>query len=164
MSVSADVIRTHLDYTAWASLRLLGAAAELPPGELTRDFGTADGSVLHTLVHIFAADRLWLARLSGTSPTIFLTDADRGLPALQNAWPALLERWRSWAANLSDEQVRADIAYRDMRGNPWKQPVWQVIFHVVNHGTHHRGQVSGFLRTLGRVPPPLDLILFYRER
>jgi uncharacterized damage-inducible protein DinB len=35
---------------------------------------------------------------------------------------------------------------------------------VVNHGTHHRGQVSGFLRVMGHTPPPLDLVFYYREQ
>jgi uncharacterized damage-inducible protein DinB len=50
-----------------------------------------------------------------------------------------------------------------MRGRTWTQPIWQLVLHVVNHGTHHRGQVSGFLRTMGRVPPVLDLVAFYRR-
>ena len=163
MPVSADVLRTHLDYTAWASLRLLGAAAELTPQELTHDLQTADRTILDTMVHIFAADRLWLARLEGTPHPGFITDADRSLPALQTGWPALWDRWKTWAADLSEEQAQADISYCDMKGRPWKQPLWQLILHVVNHGTHHRGQVSGFLRTLGHTPPVLDLVHFYRQ-
>jgi uncharacterized damage-inducible protein DinB len=50
-----------------------------------------------------------------------------------------------------------------MKGTPWKQPLWKLVLHVVNHGTHHRSQVSGFLRTLGHAPPPLDLVYFYRQ-
>jgi uncharacterized damage-inducible protein DinB len=53
---------------------------------------------------------------------------------------------------------------KDLRGNTWTQPFWQLVLHVVNHATHHRGQVSGFLRAMGRVPPPLDLVAFYRAR
>ena len=49
MSVSADALRTHLDYTIWASQRLLQAAAQLSDEELNRDFGTADRSVLGAL-------------------------------------------------------------------------------------------------------------------
>jgi len=43
-----------------------------------------------------------------------------------------------------------------------RTPLWQILLHVVNHATHHRGQVSGFLRAMGHTPPPLDLIAFYR--
>jgi uncharacterized damage-inducible protein DinB len=163
MSVSAAAIRTHIDYTCWASLRLLNAAAQLTPEELTRDFGTADGSVLGTLAHLFGADRVWLARLSGGPPASFVTDADRDLAAIQTGWPAVLERWKTWAADLTDEQALAPLAYHDLKGRPWQQPLWQLVLHVVNHGTHHRGQVSGFLRSLGHAPPPVDLIYYYRQ-
>jgi uncharacterized damage-inducible protein DinB len=95
---------------------------------------------------------------------VFVTDPDRSLPALQAAWPPLFERWKAWAAELTDERAREQVAYATMEGTPCQQPLWQVILHVVNHGTHHRGQVSGFLRTLGRTPPVIDLAYFYRRR
>src|ERR1039458_4735436 len=63
MFVPAEVLRSHIGYTAWASGLLVEAADGLTGEEPTRDFGTADKSVLGTLVHVFAADRLWLARL-----------------------------------------------------------------------------------------------------
>jgi len=50
-----------------------------------------------------------------------------------------------------------------MCGNPWRQPLGQLVLHVVNHGTHHRSQVSRFLRVMGHVPPKLDLVSYYRE-
>jgi len=164
MSVSADVLRTQIDYTAWASMLLLDAAAQLSPQELTHDFRTADRSVLGTLVHIFAADRLWLERVHGRPNPAFVSDADRSLPALQTGWPPLLAHWKTWAAGLTGETARAQIAYSDLEGNPWQQPLLEVIFHVVNHATHHRGQVAGFLRSLGHAPPVTDLAYFYRQR
>ena len=163
MSVSADALRTHLDYTTWASRLLVDAAAQLSPEELVRDFKTADRSVLDTLVHVYAADRVWLARLSGSPIPAFVTDADRSLSVLQKDWPALLERWTQWAAALTDESVRSSIAYADLKGRQWSQPLWELVLHVVNHGTHHRGQVSGFIRSMGHTPPSIDLIHYYRR-
>ena len=164
MPVSADTLRTHLAYTTWASRRLVDAAARLGPEELTRDFQTADQSVLRTLAHVFAADRIWLARLTQAPAPQFITEADYSLAVLQNDWPALLARWGRWAAGLTDESAQAIVAYKDMKGNPYSQPLWQLVLHVVNHGTHHRGQVSGFLRVMGHTPPPLDLVFYYREQ
>jgi uncharacterized damage-inducible protein DinB len=63
---------------------------------------------------------------------------------------------------MTDEQAAAKVAFRDMKGNPYEMPLWQILLHVVNHGTHHRGTVSGFLRAMVRTPPQLDLIAFYR--
>jgi uncharacterized damage-inducible protein DinB len=162
MSVSADTLRTHLDYTAWASQRLLDAAAKLSPEELTRDFKTADKTVLDTLVHIFAADRIWLARVLAEPRATFAGPEDHDLSLLQAEWPALLQRWKLWLRDFTDADTTRVIAYQDMKGNPYSQPVWQIVLHVVNHGSHHRGQVSGFLRAMDRTPPPLDLIAYYR--
>jgi uncharacterized damage-inducible protein DinB len=164
MAVSADTLRTHLAYTTWASRRLVDAAARLTPEELTRDFQTADRSVLRSLAHVFAADRIWLARLTQAPTPQFITEEDYSLSVLQNDWPALLDRWQQWAADLTDESAQAIVAYKDMKGNPYSQPLWQLVLHVVNHGTHHRGQVSGFLRVMGHSPPPLDLVFYYREQ
>ncbi len=163
MSASSDTLRLHLAYTTWATQLLLTAAAGLTEEELTRDFKTSDRCVLDTLVHVFAADRIWLARIEGNSPSAFVTPEDREFTRLQSAWPALLGRWKDWAAQLGDRDVEATISYRDMKGNPWESPLWQIVLHVVNHGTHHRGQVSGFLRSMGHTPPQLDLIAYYRE-
>ncbi|MBI3471889.1 MAG: DinB family protein [Candidatus Solibacter usitatus] len=162
MPVSAGTLRTHLDYTAWASGRLLESAAQFSPAELTRDFQTADGGVLGTLVHVFAADRIWLGRIQGAPRATFIDPEDRDLAVLQREWPALHRRWKAWAAQLSDESAQAQVAYHDLKGNPYSSPLWQIVLHVVNHGAHHRGQVSGFLRAMGHTPPPLDLILYYR--
>jgi len=161
MLVSPDVFRTHIDYTAWASRKLVDSATQLSSEELNRDFGTADRNVLGTLVHIFAADRVWLARVSGGPTPAFVTDADRSLAVLQNEWPAVHDRWKRWIQGVTDTD--AMITYIDLKGNQWTQPLWQLLLHMVNHGTHHRGQVSGFLRAMGRTPPPIDLVYYYRE-
>ena len=161
--MSPETLLTHLNYTAWASRRLVEAAAELTPEELTRDFGTSDKSVLGTLVHVFAADRIWLCRVTGSPlPAQFVDpEKDMHLPVLETEWPELLNRWKQWVLGLTD--TSAIISYRDMKGNPYQTPAWQIILHLVNHGTHHRGQAAGFLRSMGHAPPALDLIAYYRQ-
>jgi len=161
MSVSADTLRTHLDYTIWASQRLLQAAAQLTEEELNRDFGTADRSVLGALTHVSRADQAWLSRVTGIGNPQF--PAETSLATLQSEWPALLQRWKDLVLGLTDETASAEIVYQDLKGRTWKQPLWQIVLHMVNHGTHHRGQVSGFLRAMGNTPPPLDLVFYYRE-
>jgi uncharacterized damage-inducible protein DinB len=163
MPVSADTLRLHLDYSAWASQRLMDVVANLAPEEITRDFQTSDGNILHTLSHVFAADRVWLARVQGKLRNTFIDENDRHLATLQREWPLVYQGWKDWCAPLTDETAQSKVSYRDLKGNAWEQPVWQILLHVVNHGTHHRGQVSGFLRSMGHAPPPLDLIAFYRS-
>lgn len=162
--MTIDLLRTHLNYTAWAGRRLVEAAASLTPEELTRDFRTADHSVLATLVHIYAADRIWLGRVHGNPPARFMDpEQDLHLAVLQTDWPQLQNRWKEWAASQTDDSIRANASYKDLKGNPYETPLWQIVLHLVNHGTHHRGQVSGFLRAMDHKPPVLDLIAYYRE-
>ena len=163
MSVTVDALRTHLSYTAWASNRLVAAVSSLSNEELTRDFQTSDRTVLGTLAHVYAADRIWWKRVQGEAVTSFISDDDRQLSVLQIEWPPLLEKWHNFAAAQTDESVKQVVAFTDMKGNPFSQSLWQVVLHVVNHGTHHRGQVSGFLRAMGHTPPPLDLMAYYRQ-
>jgi uncharacterized damage-inducible protein DinB len=162
MTVSVDTLRLQLDYSAWASQRLLDAAAKLSPEELTRDFQTADKCVLDTLVHVYAADRIWLSRVLAEPRATFVDPKDRDLTLLQSEWPALQQRWKLWLRDFGDGDVARQISYKDTRGNPYTTPVWQIVLHLVNHGTHHRGQVSGFLRAMGHTPPALDLMAYYR--
>jgi uncharacterized damage-inducible protein DinB len=43
-------------------------------------------------------------------------------------------------------------------------PYWQMVFHLVNHGSYHRGQVATMLRQSGVTPPGTDLVTFYRDQ
>ena len=67
MKIDNALLKTQLDYTYWASDRLLDAARPLSEDELTRDLGNSFGGVLGTLVHIFQGDRVWLSRVSGSA-------------------------------------------------------------------------------------------------
>lgn len=155
-----STLLTHLDYTAWASARILETASTLTPEQLTHDFKTSDKSIIGTLAHAYAADRIWLHRVHGTAPAKFIDpDVDCRIDTLQAEWPALLARWKHF---LATTDPATHVSYFDMKGNPYTTPLWQIVLHLVNHGTHHRGQVSGMLRSLGHVPPPLDLIAYYR--
>jgi uncharacterized damage-inducible protein DinB len=164
MSVPVETLRTHLRYTEWASRRLVRSAASLTEEELHRDFKHSDKSVLGTLVHIFAADRIWIQRVKGTPISGFIDPVkDFQMTVLENEWPAIHQQWQELAAGLSDGAVEHRIQYRDLKGNSYETPLWQIILHVVNHATHHRGQVSAMIRAMGHTPPPVDLIFYYRE-
>jgi uncharacterized damage-inducible protein DinB len=118
--------------------------------------------VLGTLVHTFAADRVWLARLQGSPRPGFVSEQDHQLSVLQTEWPDVHRQWDELAAGWTDEAVGRDLTYQDKCGNTWTQPVGKLVMHVVNHATHHRGQASGFLRSMGHAPPQVDLIAYYR--
>ena len=164
MSSLLSSLRTHIDYTTWASTQLLEAASALDHDELVRDFGTSDHSVLGTMAHVFAADRVWLRRVRGDAQLPFLDPHhDLHLQTLQTEWPVILDGWRTLAEEWTEDSLARGVSYKQFNGQPFTTPLWQVVLHVVNHGTHHRGQAAGFIRAMGQQPPKLDLIFYYRE-
>jgi uncharacterized damage-inducible protein DinB len=162
--VPTSTLALHLRYTAWASARLVDAASKLSASELAHDFKTSEKSIMGTLAHVFAADRVWWHRINGTTPAKFIDpEKDFLLETLQTEWPALLAQWEEFVAAKDEAALAVKIEYKDLKGNAWATPLWQIILHVVNHGTHHRGQVAGMIRAHGQTPPPLDLIAYYRS-
>lgn len=150
-------------YAQWAAGRVLTAAEGLTAAELAHDFQTSEKNVAGTLAHVFAADRVWWHRVRAAPLEKFIDpEKDFRLETLRAEWPSLLRQWEEFLAAQDEAALAGKIEYKDLKGNSHTTPLWQIVLHVVNHGTHHRGQVSGMIRALGHVPPPLDLIAFYR--
>jgi len=163
MSLTTELIQDHLRYTEWADARLLTAAGELTQEQLQHDFGTADHSIIGTLAHVFGADRIWLGRLRQPQTVTLLEPHEVDLRYLTAAWPNVIHDWEALAGVWTADDLSVRVEYKTLNGTPYSTPRWQVILHLVNHATHHRGQVAGFLRALGVKPPGLDLVAFYRE-
>lgn len=162
--MTADELRLHIRYSGWASRRLLEAALKLDQDQLYRDMGASHKSLLDTLAHIHFADRIWFSRV--VDPAVQTIDGGELLPheSLQRDWPAIQRRWEEWADSLSDADLARVVDYKTLNGDPYQTPVWQIVLHVVNHATLHRGQAMALFRQLGVAPPATDLIFYYREQ
>ncbi len=161
-----EELRTLVDYHYWARDRLLDAVGRLTPEQLARDLGNSFPSIRDTLVHLYFAEGVWCARWQGTAPP---PKPDPGtvadVAAVRLAWSGEEQKVRALLDTLGEEGIVRPISYRMMDGTPSAQPFWQMLQHVVNHGSYHRGQVTTMLRQLGAAPAKsLDLIAFYRER
>lgn len=153
MKIDAAFLRLHLDYSWWASQRSLAALRPVSEADLEK-------GMLSTLVHIYQGDRIWLSRLQG-SPRFTLGDPGEvwTLDTLQEAWTQTADGFLAWVDKTGD--FEANLNYRNLAGKEYSVPRWQVILHVVNHATYHRGQITTMLRQLGYTPTPTDLHLYY---
>lgn len=158
-------IRELYEYNRWANHRMLGAAARLTAEQLTRDLQSSFPSVQATLAHVLSVEWVWLQRWLGESPTSIPSAWDlSSVDALRRRW-AEVERDQSlFLDDLKDEEFRRVVSYRNVAGEPFAAPLWQLLRHVVNHSTYHRGQVATLIRQLGMGVPATDLGLFYREQ
>lgn len=163
MKIDAVFLALQLDYSRWASERSVEAARPLDEDELARDLGNSYGGVLGTLVHVYQGDRIWLSRLTG-SPRSTLGDTGEvwTLDKLSDEWARTADGWREWVAETNDFERVLD--YKNQAGQPHSLPLWQVVLHVVNHGTYHRGQITTMLRQLGYAPVATDMHVFYFGR
>ncbi len=158
--MTANEARTHLRYSGWASRKLMDAARNLNPDDLNRAVGVSHGSIVGTLSHIHFADRIWYSRVVDPNEPV-IREAD--LPALEQQWPAVQQKWEAWADSLQDADLDRVVSYKMRDGTARETPLWQVLLHVVNHATLHRGQAVGMIRQLGIKPPVTDLIFYFAE-
>jgi uncharacterized damage-inducible protein DinB len=161
-----DDLSVLVDYNYWARDRLLEAVSALTPEQFTRDMGNSFGSVRDTIAHICDAESIWLSRWRGGQPTGFQKPDRIANPAdARKEWSELEIGIRTVLRKIGPEGVSRTVQYRDMRGAERSDVFWQMLQHVVNHASYHRGQVTTMLRQLGAAPPKyMDLIVFYRER
>jgi uncharacterized damage-inducible protein DinB len=159
-------LKSLVDYHYWARDRLLEALAQLSPEELTKDLGNSFPSIRDTLVHLYGAECIWCARWAGKPPwSMPDPSAFPDLPTIRHAWVDQERTVRGVLEDLGERGVGRAIEYRMLNGQPQAQPFWQMLQHLVNHGSYHRGQVTTMLRQLRQRPPKsMDLITFYRER
>jgi uncharacterized damage-inducible protein DinB len=157
-------LRTMLDYHYWARDRLLDALEALSSEQFTRDLGSSFKSVRDTVAHTYAAEWAWYERWQGRSPTALLPyDQFADVASLRAAWTAHEVKMREYVGGLDDASVDRVIDYKLLSGAEGSTPLCQMLQHVVNHASYHRGQVTTMLRQLGATPAkPMDMIAYYR--
>jgi uncharacterized damage-inducible protein DinB len=64
---------------------------------------------------------------------------------------------------VTDERLNNTFDYKNTSGKPFTKVLWQVMVHVVNHGTQHRSEAAAILTDLGHSPGDIDLISFLIE-
>ena len=69
----------------------------------------------------------------------------------------------AFLAELTPPQLAKPISYTNTQGQEFAYPLWQMMVHVVNHGTHHRSELAEMLTRVGHAPPAMDLLVYYDE-
>lgn len=159
-------IHTLYEFNYWAHHRILGVVKTLTQEQFTRNFGSSHGGIHGTLFHSMGAEEIWLKRWKGINPTTFAKPEDYPtFDALTRHWEMVEHDMMDFVRALkSEDDIRKTITYKDLKGNEYFQPLWQLMQHLVNHTTYHRGQVVTMLRLLDVKPVGTDLITFYREK
>lgn len=165
---------SHLaTYNQWMNRKLYNAAAVLSDEQLTQDRGAFFGSIGATLNHIAVADILWLRRIENALPQLQALQPIQAMPVptaldqplcadigeLTQLRASLDEVIIALCAELSADDLNSPIEYHSTKGAKSKKRLCDVLLHVFNHQTHHRGQVTTLYSQIGIDIGATDLIV-----
>lgn len=156
-------IRTLLDYDAWATRQMLDAASALPPQEFGHDFAASRSSLRQQCSHLVATVDNYRRALQNDEP---LKPAEPDLATAQEAIAAhtqVLKRLNAYLGTLSPAALNEVPKGADGR-ETFAIARCEVLRHVVNHSTYHRGQIAFLLKLHNADFPDTDYITWLSER
>jgi uncharacterized damage-inducible protein DinB len=163
--MTPEDIRLLFDYNAWANQRSQDAAAQLSDEQFVQPLGSSFSSVRDTLGHICSGEWVWLERCNGRTPSAFPDlSSIQTVAAVGEHWAPQAKQLLTFVQGLQQNDLDRVMEYKTFNFGVYKNPMWQSLQHLANHGTYHRGQVTTMLRQLGAKPILTDLMHFYRER
>jgi uncharacterized damage-inducible protein DinB len=160
------------EYDRWANNRVIDAASALAPEQFTRDLGGAFSSVRDTLVHILAAEWIWLTYWSEPSPgeeilpelrkrreALFNLALFPDLAAVKSKWSKIEKDQADFVGSLTNADLEKMLP---SRGGDLS--LAHLMQHMANHSTYHRGQISLMMRQLHADPIATDFHIFVIEK
>lgn len=143
------------EFDAWAMARVFDALAAIP---------SPPSQALSRIEHIAWATELWLTRVQGVVSPPESALRGMGLAALRARAEASGAAWLALARSSSDADLARLVHYRNTKGLEFDNAVGDIMTHVVNHATYHRGQIASDLKGLRPEPVATDFIVFARGR
>lgn len=162
--MTPDDVCALYGYNEWANDRFSSVLQTLDGGQLTAPIESSFSSLLATFAHVVAAEWVWLERWQGRSPSSFPEWLSHPSFGEVRSRLSIVETERApLLAGLSEDALRSELGYRTLSGDPHSNRLLDVLLHVVNHSTYHRGQLTTLLRQVGAAPVATDYVLFRRE-
>jgi uncharacterized damage-inducible protein DinB len=158
-----NLLQQYAGYNSWANKTLLDKIANLNDEQIHQDMVSSFTSLYKTVLHMWQAEHVWWQRLNRIEDIVFLTESFRGsFQELVAGFAAQDLQWKQWMDNAGQEQLEESFSF--IRNNePFTMVLHDMILHVFNHATFHRGQLVTLLRQLGEtVIPSTDFTTFTR--
>lgn len=149
-------------YKSWADDLTLRAVAALPPGEAVRERPTLFKSIIGTLNHSYVVDLIWQAHIEGREHGFTARNVvpHPGLEALTAAQRGVNDWLVAWSEAQSAASLREVVAFRLVSGEQGTMTRGEILLHIVNHASYHRGWVSDLFFQVPAKPPDTDWNVF----
>jgi uncharacterized damage-inducible protein DinB len=158
-------VRMLTRYAAWANTLLYTALGELSELELTKPRQLFSGNLIRTLNHVYTMDLVWQAHLEGRAHgfTVRTPDVHMSLSELRVAQSTLDGWYIRYAEEMSDRTGEEIVDFTFIGGGEGAMTRGDILLHVVNHTTYHRGHISAMMFQIPANPPTTDLPVFLRN-
>ena len=159
-----ELLLNYARYNLWANQRVCDFLGEVEEEKLNREIVSSFTSLRKTIFHAYGAQALWLKRLEGESPSVFPSYETKSSSETLQLLIETSQQIISYVESLSEEQLMEMLMYKNIAGESFTSCIRDIIQHVVNHATFHRGQVITMLRQVGYTKLfPTDYVAFCRE-
>ena len=157
-----DYFRQAFEYMYWATPRYFAVAEGLSEEQLHRMQGQGWGDVHATLVHMMGSEWAWLQRAQGHSPAALPDQsAFPTLAALKQRWAEVQGEMRGFLEAQTAASLQQVITYSNTRGETFRVPLWQMLAQVINHETHHRGELAAMYALMSVSHPEEEMIQYF---
>lgn len=162
---SLQLMQTLTRYRAWADRLLYQSLAAMPESGLTAAQPIVFGNLLRTLNHVYCMDQVWKAHLEGVPHGFSSRNPEDcpGFDALQLAQAQMDEWYVGYAESLDERAIDETVRFTFIGGGEGAMRRGEILLHVVNHATYHRGHVAMMMYGLSVPPPTTDLPVYLRE-
>ncbi|MCY4018252.1 MAG: DinB family protein [Chloroflexi bacterium] len=157
-------IELLFQYSDWANERILDAAAKVSVEQLIAPNDLGWGSLCGALVHTLDAEYIWRILLEDGIDVEALDPEDfPDVASIRARWAAVRRAFWNYLGQLSDEELNASLDHEAL-GGLRGEPLWHLLIHVINHGSHHRAECAALLTGFGYSPGDVDFPLFLNSR
>ena len=151
-------------YRLWADQLTFEAVAALPPGEAAKERPTLFKTMIGTLNHNYVIDLVWQAHLEGRDHGFKARNLvlHESLPELWRAQQAIDQWYIDWSDRQSAQSLEEIVPFQFIGGERGTMSRGDILLHVVNHATYHRGWIAEMFFQVPARNPTTDLPVYLR--
>ena len=145
-----ELLKQMSVYNIWANQKIIDIILSIPEEKQMVEVPSSFNSLHKTLLHMWDAESIWWQRMKLHERFVRPSDNFKGTTRdVVNGLLSQSKLWEGWVNNVSELMLEHVFEYRNDKKEQIKMPIWQMLTHVFNHGTYHRGQLINMLRQLG---------------
>ncbi len=153
------------DYNIWANNIQCDWLEQLSEEQWKQPIVSSFNSIQETVLHVISAENVWLQRLEKEENPVWLQTSYSGTKAEHIAlWKSLSIKLKDFSIDMDEMILKENLEFKRLNGDPYAMPHYQVLAHIFNHSTYHRGQLITMLRQAGFTSVgSTDMLIFFRN-